>query len=941
MKLPNIFTRLQIKSRTKEGSKLTDDTVNMTDVFIPHKECDKPRVVLIEGKPAMGKTTYCQKLGYDWSTGAIPPEASFPEVDMLLLLKCRDMNMKTANIEEAIEDQLLPKDADKKEKEKENFFHYIRSKESRILLVLDGLDELRKDLLQGFLPLIQGKDFRHIYLMITARHRAGMRIRRYCDTLLEIVGCTHDDADNYIQRYFSNFEDKSLAGKLIRQLNSDKQLRELTVNPLNTALLCLLQEETGGEFPSNNTKLYDELVSCTLRRYFAKTGASLSDDNPTERCADQLNLLGRVAFEALLKDQMYFSKDEMKNLSADFLHLPFLSSEPSVSKIRPTPCYAFTHKTFQEYFAALYLKHQVLTREKGKVRLLDELNPHDNWQVWEFLFTMVLEKSTERAVTVVSGVCDSALYHQRSVDADAELDVEIFDKKQYDWTYRIDEWMHHNVSGDESALGFLLVRTLELISRCQDGDHELKDYQTEMVQVLANCFPVKRLIIELDPSCCSAHSEYLKFNCTLTNLHLLGSIDRSLLATIENVFHSNHNLVHFGIWDPHYDPVSCASADSIQRISWIKSFLTKVLQVDQLTHLLLNHVWISDEGTKVLAEVLHTNRALTHLGLNETMISDLGAKSLANVLHSNCTLTHLSLPKNWISGIGAKDLASGLQSNSTLVYLDLSANLGGDSVAVALAQALESKCALKYLDLSHCVAQRPPPFIFADSDEVRVEMIGHLGGRALAKALQVNCTLTHLDLNGNYIGDSGALALGEALQTNYTLTELFLEDNMIGESGAEALAKALQSNRTLTHLNLGNNQNTGDSAAVAVAKVLQSNGSVLTRLNLSFNDISCSGAKDIAEALQSNRSLTHLGLSNNAIESFGAIAIAKALKSNRTLTHLHLEGNGIGDSGTKELVQALQYNDTLTYLALRDESIGLLETESLEQIERSKCVVKY
>ena len=40
---------------------------------------------------------------------------------MLLVLKCRDM--KTANIEEAIDDQLLPLDADEEEKEK--FFHFI------------------------------------------------------------------------------------------------------------------------------------------------------------------------------------------------------------------------------------------------------------------------------------------------------------------------------------------------------------------------------------------------------------------------------------------------------------------------------------------------------------------------------------------------------------------------------------------------------------------------------------------------------------------------------------------------------------------------------------------------------------------------------------------------------------------------------------------------
>ena len=51
----------------------------MTDVFKSHEECEEPRVVLIEGQPGMGKTTYCQKLAYDWSVEDISPEASFPK----------------------------------------------------------------------------------------------------------------------------------------------------------------------------------------------------------------------------------------------------------------------------------------------------------------------------------------------------------------------------------------------------------------------------------------------------------------------------------------------------------------------------------------------------------------------------------------------------------------------------------------------------------------------------------------------------------------------------------------------------------------------------------------------------------------------------------------------------------------------------------------------
>ena len=122
-------------SKTTEISRLTDDVVNMTDVFRPHADCKNPRVVLIAGNPAMGKTTFCQKLCQ------IPADSSFPEVEILLLLKCRDMNEEIANIEQTNDDQLLAKDVDRSEKE--NFFQFVRANQSRIVLVLDGLDELK------------------------------------------------------------------------------------------------------------------------------------------------------------------------------------------------------------------------------------------------------------------------------------------------------------------------------------------------------------------------------------------------------------------------------------------------------------------------------------------------------------------------------------------------------------------------------------------------------------------------------------------------------------------------------------------------------------------------------------------------------------------------------------------------------------------------------
>ena len=924
LELSNIFTRLQMKSKKKERAKLTDNIVNMTDVFRPHEECNKPRVVLIEGDPGMGKTTCCQKLAYDWSVEGVPPEASFPEVEILLLLKCRDLN--TADVEKAIDDQLLPQDADKKEKE--NFFHFIRCNQSRILLVLDGLDELRQDLFQGFLPLIQGRVFFNIYVVLTTRHEVGMKVRRYCDTILEIVGYTHDDADSYIKKYFSNHEESNLAEKMIKKLQSDKQLRELTVNPLNTSLLCLVCEETGGMFPSKRTKMYDALVECALRRYFAKKGVPVDEDNPMESFADQLNQLGKMAFDALLKNQLYFSADEMKCQTTDFLQLCFLSREPSASKIRPTPCYAFTHKTFQEYFAALYLAHQVLTGDQGAQALLARLSPVDNWQVWEFLLTMVISKNSEKGVFIVSRLCAFFYYerprHLNTIgDADADSNVDIWERRPFDWiTYcDLERW-----SEDESALDEVVTKTLHFIAECEDGKNELEDYQKKLVHVVARCLPVYKLQLRLSSRFCFVYSEYLKINCTLTELHLNSPLNKLLLTTISSVLHPKNKLLHLHLKQtPPFEDL-----DDLD----IKTLGTVLQSGPLLINFSIQDLLISDEGVQALVKSFQANHAITHLSLRGVLICDLGAIALASFLQSNCTLQHLTLEFNCISGVGAGALADGLQSNRTLKSLDLSCNVFGDSVARALARALKSKCAMKYLNLSNPYALMPFESFRA------MELIGPSGASALAKALQLNYTLTYLDLQYNAISDSGAAAIAEALKSNCTLTELCLSENKIGESGGEALGKALQSNCTLAHLLLGGNR-IGDSGAKAMAKALQSRGTQLTVLCLTSNKISSPGATAIADSLQCNCSLTHL---HNEIASSGAVAVAKALQSNCTLTQLDVRDNdNNNDSGATESAQApLHHNNTLIYLGLESNPIGSLGADILGELSKhSSCTVKY
>ena len=106
--LENIFTRLRIVAKEKTRREVADEVTSMTSIFTPHEDCQQPLVVLIEGEPGMGKTTYCRKLAYDWATReGHKRDQSFPRVEVLLLLRCREIN---TSIWEAIDDQILPAD---------------------------------------------------------------------------------------------------------------------------------------------------------------------------------------------------------------------------------------------------------------------------------------------------------------------------------------------------------------------------------------------------------------------------------------------------------------------------------------------------------------------------------------------------------------------------------------------------------------------------------------------------------------------------------------------------------------------------------------------------------------------------------------------------------------------------------------------------------------
>ena len=791
-------------SRKKTRGTATDNIVNISGIFKPHEECPQPRTVLIEGKPGMGKTTYCKKMVYDWATGKQKPEDCFPKFQTVLLLKCRDMR---TDLWEAIEDQLLPRNVE--EDVKERFFNFICQNQSDVFLVLDGLDEVPTRKLPVFTEIIQGRrELPKCRVVATARHGAGIKLRKHCDTLLQIEGFSKKDAEEFIMKYFKDM--KNLAEKLLSRLESDENLKDMTANPLNTALLCLICEEFQGVFPGSQTQLYEEIIQCILRRYRKKEGLPETDEDLVEVYGAQLKHLGQIALKGLLDDNLDFEESELKSHAAELPAFGFLSVQIGSSKLRPRRHYSFLHKSFQECFAAFYLCCQLLKKEisvgmlAADRRYFEELK-----EVLSFTCGMVAARCKETAEAVIKSI-----------------------------TFHVN---------DESCFRTLL----RFISECRVDD---SNFHLKMARV---CGSFLKISIFHPPRACGEVdilllAEALKVNSTLTVLKLndngIGAQGASGLAEALKV---NSTLTVLKLNDNY---IGAQGATGLAEALKVNSTLTvlklngndigaqgatglaEALKVNStLTVLELNFIGIGAQGATGLAEALKVNSTLTVLKVNFNGIGAQGATGLAEALKVNSTLTVLKLNDNYIGAQGATGLAEALKVNSTLTVLELNGNYIGAQGATGLAEALKVNSTLTVLELNG-------------------NGIGAQGATGLAEALKVNSTLTVLELNFNAIGEQGATGLAEALKVNSTLTVLELNFNGIGDQGATGLAEALKVNSTLTVLELNGN-GIGDQGATGLAEALKVN-STLTVLKLNGNCIGDQRATGLAEALKVNSTLT-------------------------------------------------------------------------------------
>ena len=636
--IDDYFTRLKLVEKEKtRGITTTKEVTNMTGIFTPHKSCKEPLIVLIEGEPGMGKTTYCQKLVFDWASKQCHDlDESFRRIDVLLFLRCRGIK---STILDAIEDQILP---DEKPEEKEMFFQFLKENPSKVLLVLDGLDEADPQKLEIYLKLLQKKQLPGCYIVLTSRHEAGRKVKRYTDTLLEIVGFTSADAKCFIRKYFQHAQ--HLAEKLISKVyhdsyflfdkdedefkykfadadadadadeyeysggnkydyershkyeykysDGDKDLRELLKNPLNTLLLCVIFEDLEGTLPTKRTQLYVEIVLFILRRYESKNGLSNRGKDLLLVYKEELMILGKSALDSLREQELYFDDHKGDIKESLLMKFGFLSIQSGGSKRAPCDRYGFFHKSFQEFFSGYFLAFSVIDNVTNlRSVLTDDRNIDELFHVLKFMSGIIAQRSEEAAVSIVESIA--------SIVSETGLK-----SPKVNFYFRV---------------AYILIRECKTCSG---------DLYTKVVRTLGERLQLVHL--KVSPSSVPWNSEFpqaLRVNTSLSSLDLHGNS-------------------------------------------------------------------ISDEGANLLAQALRVNTSLSSLDLSRNSIGNEGANSLAQALRVNTSLSSLDLSGNSIGNEGANSLAQALRLNTSLSSLDLHLSSIGDEGANSLAEALRVNTSL-------------------------------------------------------------------------------------------------------------------------------------------------------------------------------------------------------------------------------------------------------
>uniref|UniRef100_A0AAA9SI33 NLR family pyrin domain containing 13 n=2 Tax=Bos taurus TaxID=9913 RepID=A0AAA9SI33_BOVIN len=864
-----------------------------------------PLTMLLEGAAGVGKTTLATKLVLHWAEGVLF-RGRFSYVFYISghwLAKLGDISFAG----------LLALDWPDSQVPVEEF----RAHPERLLFVIDGAEEVTlgskgsasrpgADWYQELpaasilVRLLKKELVPEATLLVTAGPPGGRALRglllRPCR--VDIPGFTEGDRREYLRRFLG---DPDVAEEAWRRMQGSETLVRLCAAPLACWAVCagLKRQLAGSPAPAPGaptpTGLYAQLF-CSLL-------AGAEPGLRTGSSAGQWRAFCSLAAEGLWLAAFTFAGDALERWR---LEAPFIDGLLRLQILRRVSdcehCVTFAHRSFQEFFGALFYvlwgaqgslggvpRHQEMRRWLNHA--FADANPY--WrQMVRFFFGLLgtdLARQLEEAVgcRMSPGVADEVL----------------------DWAEELERC--GAVSGRFDFLWLF---------QCL---HETQD--ENLARRVLNRLPVADLDIQgcehlRVSSFCLKHCQKLRKLRLSVSHRVLEKKRTSGLGTPEM------RVADFRMhqWE---DICSVFCSGNLSELDLSNSKLSTASMMRLCLKLgnprcrLQKLAWKSMapvEGLRKLGLLLRGDRHLTHLDLSSNSLDAAVSRGVFRMLgHSACGLKYLWLESCGLSTEVCHQLFTELGRNSSLSFLSLADN-----------------------NLSHVELERlrePPGTATCALKELSLEK-GNLSAAAcedLASLLTSTPRLTRLCLGLNPLGDEGVqLLCGSLTRPECVLQRLELWCCRLSTPSCRHLSDALLRSRSLTHLNLRRNS-LGDGGVKLLSSALGRADCALQSLNLSHCSLTVAGCRELAHALKHNGHLKILDVGNNDIQDEGVKELCSVLKtpscvlqtlglekcsltaaccrplssvlgSSKSLENLNLLGNNLGPDGVSRLWMPLR-----------------------------------
>ena len=362
-----------------EADKFTRDSIrgDIDDVLLQKKpmssnevgvlpDGSQPKLVLIEGAPGVGKTTFSWDFCTKWGRGE-----ALQEYSQVVLIPLRDNRLKEAT---SLSDLFYHPDPNIQKA----VLQEVESTRGRgVLIWLEAFDELDEDKRTRssiFLDLITGKVLPDSTIFLTSRPWATMSTAEKCKDRIsqhiEILA----SADLQIKQYMEKTKsDPSTAAKFKDYLSFNPAVKAMMYTPVTADMVTktfLFSRDAESPPPTTMTELYTTFTQTLLLKYLSshpvhgrEQRKTLTFDDLPDDIHGHFTKLCQVAYGGILNGhQLVFPADQV-----DFDPLCLMRETPQLYMRRGSPSsFHFLHLTLQEYLAAVHIS-RLPSREQAEL----------------------------------------------------------------------------------------------------------------------------------------------------------------------------------------------------------------------------------------------------------------------------------------------------------------------------------------------------------------------------------------------------------------------------------------------------------------------------------------------------------------------------------------------------------------------------------------------